>query len=115
LWDLTSGRVVQTLPGSYVQEWNQGDVVFSPNGRFLAASIAPEGISLPTPAEANAREILLVDLPAKASRRLKGHTNGITCLAFSSDSAQLASGGFDDTVRVWSTLSGEEAASPFGP
>jgi WD40 repeat protein len=50
----------------------------------------------------------------KELRRLPGHRNGITCLAFSANGKTLASGGWDTTVLVWdvSTLSdrkGEQA------
>jgi WD40 repeat protein len=32
---------------------------------------------------------------------LNGHTRPVHCVAFSVDGQRIASGGFDETVRVW--------------
>ena len=37
---------------------------------------------------------------------LQGHTNFVFCVNFSPSSAMLASGGFDETVRVWDVARG---------
>jgi len=38
---------------------------------------------------------------------LKGHTKGVTCLAFSPDGRQIGSGSLDETIKVWGAASGQ--------
>ncbi|KAG2422114.1 hypothetical protein HXX76_016270 [Chlamydomonas incerta] len=44
------------------------------------------------------------------TRTLKGHIHWVTCLAYSSDGKQLASGGRDNAVWLWDTASGQGTA-----
>ena len=39
---------------------------------------------------------------------LKGHTDGVRDVAFSSDGKRLASASWDGTVKVWDALTGQE-------
>jgi WD40 repeat protein len=41
-------------------------------------------------------------------RTLKGHSNGVHSVAFSSDGKTLASGSFDATIKLWEMASGQE-------
>ena len=41
-------------------------------------------------------------------RTLKGHSSWVTSLAFSSDGQRLASGSWDQTVKLWDVSTGEE-------
>ncbi|KIJ52209.1 hypothetical protein M422DRAFT_776344, partial [Sphaerobolus stellatus SS14] len=43
----------------------------------------------------------------KFHQALNGHSQGIASLKFSSDARLLASGGLDNRVRIWSTISGK--------
>ena len=38
---------------------------------------------------------------------LEGHTDGVTCLAFSPDGSTLASGGYDNMLRLWDAETGQ--------
>ncbi|GAA0377902.1 serine/threonine-protein kinase [Streptomyces blastmyceticus] len=44
--------------------------------------------------------------PTKPVTRLSGHTSEIDCLAFAPDGKTLASGGYDNTVRLWDVATG---------
>lgn len=44
---------------------------------------------------------------------LKGHTNFVFCVNFNHKSNLLASGGFDETVRIWDIARGINFALPF--
>jgi len=43
-----------------------------------------------------------------ATLTLKGHTNRVVSVAFSPDGSWLASGSWDDTVKVWDAATGQE-------
>jgi WD40 repeat protein len=71
-------------------------ILFSPDGRYLAA----EGEDL---------RIRLWDAETgRPWQSLRGHTDRVTALAFSPDSQRLASAGRDQTVRLWDINTGHE-------
>ncbi len=72
------------------------DLVFSPDGRLLAA------------ADVDFR-VRLIDVGTGHVRQtLEGHTDVVPGLAFAPDGKTLASGGFDRTVRLWDVQTGKE-------
>lgn len=92
------GATGQVLHTCYDEEHGSGplSVAVSPDGNTLAVGYAPYDIILWN-AKTGARQKLL-----------KGHSNWVVSLAFSSDSKRLISGAGDSTARVWDLESGKE-------
>jgi WD40 repeat protein len=85
LWDVATGNELAPLEGDLT--WVSA-VVFSPNGKRLAAG---EG-----------KSIKLWDVTTgKLLRTLEGHTGKVLALAWTADGKTLASGSRDTTVRLW--------------
>jgi len=45
-------------------------------------------------------------------RTLSGHTDDVNSVAFAPDGRTLASGSFDDTIKLWDVASGQLIRSP---
>ena len=88
LHDLKTGRVVQVLKG---HKGAIHELAFSPDGRFLASGSGGEDCSVIIWKRDGNR--------FRFYKRLKGYTDGIYGLSFSSD--RLASGSHDNTVRLY--------------
>lgn len=86
LWDIASGKVIQTLTGhsNLVKS-----VVFSPDGKIVASGSNDNTIKLWNVAT------------GKEIRTFTGHTSFVTSLAFSNDGKVLASGSADKTIKLW--------------
>jgi WD40 repeat protein len=73
------------------------------NGPPISACVfAPNSLIMATGSK-DCDVIIWGNLGRPISRRLRGHTNWVTCLAFSTDSDVLVSGSFDHSVCLWST------------
>ena len=72
-------------------------LAIAPDGKTLAVGIGPRNIYINEPAE-----IVLWDL-ARGEKRLtlRGHVGNIWALAFNKDGTLLASGGVDNTIKLW--------------
>lgn len=95
VWDMGNGHELRTYRGS-------GDPVkalaWSGDGKLIASTAGNE-IHLWDPAT------------GKLTTALKGHEKLVTALAFAPDSASLASGSEDTSVRVWNVGQGAETAN----
>ena len=105
LYDLQSPNA-KHVPGMPVGGVNA--LVFSPDGRMLAASSSLH------------REVFLWDIGAGRERaRLRGHASSVACLAIARDGRSLASGGqYDGTIIIWDIATGRprhRLDAPGGP
>ena len=88
LWRVASATKVTTLDAAAFDGREIRRVALSPDGATLAAG--------------SLRAIKLWDVArGQELATLTGHTEPITSLAFSSDGTTLASGSWDNTVRLW--------------
>jgi WD40 repeat protein len=110
LWDVSSGQSLATLDGCARQDYaNQGNVDFSPDGKWLASACEDNGVMVWNVGNGQLQQIS------------QGYNYGVFDIAFSPDSTTLASGyssnwGLDqpsdivlwnlDTESVISRLSG---------
>jgi WD40 repeat protein len=96
LWDMASGRVLQTLDGHSHLVYKG---VLSPDEKIVA-SCSLDG------------KIKLWDLATgRELRTLTGHTDGVKAVVFSPDGKLLASASNDGTLRLWDVSSGLEQRS----
>jgi WD40 repeat protein/DNA-binding SARP family transcriptional activator len=101
VWDPETGTEILALPGAEDALW-LNCVAYSPDGRFIAACEGKGSIRV---WEADTGEVY---------RILPGHTAAPGGLAFSANSARLASAGFDTLAKVWDLEAGEEIATLYG-
>jgi WD40 repeat protein len=79
---------------------------FSSDGSVLATAREDGEVHLWSPAPVDPEEAFRQGYVL--TKRLKGHTLGVTCLSFSWDDLLIYAGGRDGTVRSWSVSDGSE-------
>jgi WD40 repeat protein len=106
LWELPSGRALGTLPGHTSGVYG---VALSANGQLLASGGADGAVRLwegnGGPPEAG-QGPTLVPSEWRLLATLRGHNGVIRGVALTADGHLAASGGFDETVRLWDTTTG---------
>jgi WD40 repeat protein len=89
---LATGAVEVALQGSKPD--TDCKIRFSPCGGFVAASSCENGVGL-------------FDVRRQTVRELTGHTNRVDSLDFSPDGRLLATGSWDNSIKIWRAQSGE--------
>ncbi|MEZ4869251.1 MAG: tetratricopeptide repeat protein [Caldilineaceae bacterium] len=100
LWSTATGELLQSWSAPPEGGWCWA-VAFSPNGKTLAVGCRLDVIYLWDIDSPN---------PPPNPVALRGHSYSLTTLAFSPDGALLASGSFDQTIRIWRVQTGETIA-----
>jgi RNA polymerase sigma factor (sigma-70 family) len=111
LWDVDQGveKAALTGHGLFILA-----LAYSPDGRMLASAAGSYDKAAAARLDPNIGylgELKLWNLATgKEIASLKGHSQRVTCVAFSPDSKTLASGGEDGTIRFWEIPTGKERA-----
>jgi WD40 repeat protein len=102
LWNAADGKEIKNL-GAHLGTVHA--VAWSPDGKLLASASAEPAAKAP----GSEMLVKIWDVAAqKELKSLKGHEIAATGVAFSPDSTQLYSIGFDRHLRVWDVASGNE-------
>jgi len=96
LWDVASGKLVRSFPGSPGAAHSVNYVAFSPDGAQVALSTHEPGFSI------------VESATGKQLRRLGEKKDKLSRLAFTPDGTKLAGGGFDNAIHLWDVASGKE-------
>ena len=104
LWDVHTGQCLKTLSGHIGQV---GSVAFSPDSQTLASGSHDQTVRLWDVANvASFKNEVTLDT-MQSLKTLAGHTNVVKSVIFSPDGQTLASGSYDQTVRLWDVHTGQ--------
>jgi WD40 repeat protein/regulator of sirC expression with transglutaminase-like and TPR domain len=83
-------------------------IAISPDGRLLASAGGGNPYFDNPNEHVRPGEVIIRDLATgNTIRTIRGHKHQVTSVAFGSDGKQLATGGFDGTIRIWNVESGK--------
>lgn len=105
VWDMNVGREKKTLEESADKLLT---MILSQEGSMVAASVVEVRIDLRRKTREDIRRIKIRNTTTgEEIRTLEGHTKDVTALAFHPDRRFLASGGNDNTIRIWDLQKGD--------
>jgi eukaryotic-like serine/threonine-protein kinase len=118
LWDAKTGNLLATLVGADPAEQdpvngfsNLGALVFSPDGRWLAAGFgALYSFSADAP-----QKVMVFDVAQRKQHRTFATPTQVSAIAFSADGKLLAAAGHNGAVWLWDTSSWDEIGRWQGP
>ena len=127
LWDVATGEYIDETSRQYQVLEHVNSVVFSPDGSTLASGGSYDGTVRLWPVlgyygieaidayiEAYGYDIdHLFDDTGQNTKTLRGHTDGVTSVAFSPNGTTLASGSWDGTILLWEMFA--KPPEPVGP
>ena len=105
LWDVNTGQQIGTFIG---HTWTITTIAFAPDGNTLATG---SGLWDPDRTEIEPEVRLWNVQTGELKFTLTGHTEVVTCVAFSPDGSTLASSSSDQTVQLWDTQTGEHKST----
>jgi WD40 repeat protein/predicted Ser/Thr protein kinase len=103
LWRATGRQQLAVLSG---HAGAVNDLAFAPDGRRLASVSQDRGLLFLGDNTVGVWDLSAVGLPV-----LRGHTSYVYPVVYSPDGKWIASGGWDNTVRLWDAATGEECAT----
>ncbi len=118
LWDAKTGHLLATLAESDPAEHdpengcsNLGALVFSPDGRWLAAGFgALYNFSVDSP-----QKVMVFDVDQRKVHQTFTTPTQVSAVAFSADGKLMAAAGHNGTVWLWDTSSWDEIGHRKGP
>jgi RNA polymerase sigma factor (sigma-70 family) len=103
LWDVDTGKHLRTLG---VTNRPVPALAFSRDGKLVAAGESAAIGSMPKETDLVSSIWLWNPADGRRVRELKGHTSGVTAVAFSPVGSLLASSSHDGSIRLWDTTDG---------
>lgn len=97
VWDYVTGRLLRTLRACRIG----GDFAQPHSGPPATVCFSPDGKTLATGGDWDGSVKLWNVQTGHLEQTLRGHSRGVSALAFAPDGTRLASGSGDETVRVW--------------